>query len=304
MFGQQIRSLGMIALGAGLLSILSVQARAEDLAPKQEPVKIGLMGTLFRDIPESTVAIMMQPFGTIMYAQTGVRGELVPGFDLDQLGEQLAADKIQLGVFHGVEFAWARQKHPELRPLCIAINQQRHLYAHVMVRADSSAASLKDLEGKPFAVARQTKEHCDMFIGRQCRLCKKEPAVFFARTTNPPNAEEALDDVIDGAVSATVVDGVTLECYKRRKPGRFTRLKELQVSEIFPAAVVAYRPGALNEDTLKRFRVGMITANNSILGKQLMTLWQLTGFESVPQDYEQTLTNIVKVYPAPAKTTK
>jgi hypothetical protein len=30
-----------------------------------------------------------------------------------------------------------------------------------------------------------------------------------------------------------------------------------------------------------------------------MTLWKLTGFEQVPSDYDQTLTEIVKTYPAP-----
>jgi hypothetical protein len=42
-----------------------------------------------------------------------VSGELVPCGDADNLGRQLMDDKVQLGVFHGIEFAWARQKYPE-----------------------------------------------------------------------------------------------------------------------------------------------------------------------------------------------
>jgi len=70
---------------------------------------------------------------------------------------------------------------------------------------------------------------------------------------------------------------------------------------VFPAAVVAYRPGILDEATLKRFREGMMNANRTILGRQMLTLWKLTAFEEVPQDYEKVLSEILKTYPAPLK---
>ena len=63
--------------------------------------------------------------------------------------------------------------------------------------------------------------------------------------------------------------------------------------------MVAYRPGAIDADTIRRFREGMSTANQNALGRQLMTLWKLTAFEPIPADYEQTLTDIVKAYPPP-----
>jgi ABC-type phosphate/phosphonate transport system substrate-binding protein len=304
MFGHTSRSTARGALAVAILVLALGQARAEDQAAQTEPVKIGMIGTLFRDVPETTVLVMMAPFGAVMQAQTGVSGEIVPGGDAESVGERLATDKLQLAVFHGIEFAWARQKHPELRPLMIAINAQRHLRAHLIVRTDSPATGVKDLHDQAFALPRQTREHCHLFVERQCRSCKKEPRAFFSKITTPANAEEALDDVLDGIVQATVIDGVSLDCYRRRKPGRFTKLKILDTSEVFPAAVVAYKPGALDESTLKRFREGMMTANQTILGRQLLTLWKLTGFEPVPEDYEQTLAEIVKSYPAPAKSSK
>src|SRR5260370_22695274 len=107
---------------------------------------------------------MMQPFGAIMQAQTAVSGELVPGGDAEFLGQQLATDKFQLAVFHGIEFAWARQKHPELRPLMIAVNQQRYLRAYFMVRADNPATSLKDLHDRTFSLPRESWKHCHLFL--------------------------------------------------------------------------------------------------------------------------------------------
>ncbi len=304
MFGRKTRSTGRSALAFAILILACAQTRAQDQAVRPEPVKIGMIGSLFRDVPETTVLVMMAPFGAIMQAQTGVSGELVPGGDAESVGHQLAADKLQLAVFHGIEFAWARQKHPELRPLMIAINLQRHLRAHLIVRADNPATSLKDLHDQTFALPRQSREHCHLFVERQCRALKKEPRAFFSKITTPASSEEALDDLLDGAVQATVIDGVSLDCYKRRKPGRFSKLKDIETSEVFPAACLAYKPGALDEATLKRFRDGMMSANQTILGKQLLTMWKLTGFEPVPQDYEQTLTEIVKSYPAPAKPAK
>jgi hypothetical protein len=43
----------------------------------------------------------------------------------------------------------------------------------------------------------------------------------------------------------------------------------------------------------------MLNANRGALGRQFMALWKLTAFEAVPDDYEQTLIQILKVYPLP-----
>jgi ABC-type phosphate/phosphonate transport system substrate-binding protein len=211
---------------------------------------------------------------------------------------------VQLGVFHGIEFGWARQKYASLRPLMIAINQQRYLRAFLVVRADQQISNWADLQDKALALPLQTREHCQLFLRRHCLELKKEPASFFSPITNPANVEDALDGVVNDTVKACVVDNVSYDSYKRRKPGRFAKLKIVQSSEVFPAAVIAFRPGSLNEATLRQFREGMINANRSALGRQLMTVWKLTGFEEVPHDYDQILLEIVKVYPAPASNGK
>src|SRR5262249_6944270 len=119
----------------------------------------------------------------------------------------------------------------------------------------------------------------------------------------PPCIEEALDDVVDNVAQATVVDGVALESYKRRKPGRFAEIKIVQHSPTFPAAVIAYRPGAVDEQLINRFREGMLHAPELPVGRQLMLMWNLTSIEPVPPDYEQTLAEIAKAYPPPAPAT-
>jgi ABC-type phosphate/phosphonate transport system substrate-binding protein len=282
-----------------LLGVMTVPAwSGEKQGSDAAPVRIGMVTTLFRDVPESLLVAMMQPFGVLMQSQTGVSGKMVPGGDVMHLGQMLAEDKVQLAVFHGFEFGWAREKYPELKPLMIAVNQQRYLHALLVVRTDSPLTGFNDLKGKQVAYPRRSREHCHLFFHRHCQNTGQEVNQYFARVTAPASSEEALDDVVDKVVPAAVIDGVAWECYQRRKPGRFAQLKALATSAVFPAAVVAYHPGSLDEETLKRFKDGMISANQSPMGRQLMTLWRLTAFEPVPADYDQTVAAILKVYPA------
>ena len=286
------------ALGAFASPLLAEEATQTD------PVKIGMVDSLFKEVPKTMLPLVMQPFATLMQQQTGLAGQILPAGEYANLSQDLAKDKFQLGVFHGVEFAWAKLKHPELQPLMIAINQDRHLRAYLVVRADMDGTCLDDLEGKILAIPRGTREHCRLFLEKYCRKCGHDPKEFFAQITTPPHPEDALDKVYDDEVQATVVDGPALSAYKKRKPGRFEQLQTLLISEKFPAGVVAYHPGQLDVDTLRRFREGMMNANKSALGRQLMTLWKLTAFEPVPSDYEQTLAEIADAYPPPTAVTK
>jgi ABC-type phosphate/phosphonate transport system substrate-binding protein len=271
----------------------------EETSKRPEAVRIGMVDSLFREVPKPMLPLVMQPFATLMQQQTGMTGHIMADGEYTNLSQDLATDKVQLGVFHGVEFAWARLKHPELKPLMIAVIQQPHLRAYLIVRSDNEANSLADLKGADLALSRGTREHCRLFLDKYCKKEGHEPKQFFGKITIPGNPEDALDKVYEEEVQATVVDNVALESYKRRKPGRFEQLQPMLISEIFPAGVVAYHPGAIDADSLRRFREGMSTANQSALGRQLMTLWKLTAFESIPADYEKTLTDIAKAYPPP-----
>jgi ABC-type phosphate/phosphonate transport system substrate-binding protein len=287
----------LLAAGIGWLGSAGRLAAGDKNA---DGVRIGMVNSLFRDVPEATLSAMMKPFSSVMESQTGVRGELVPGGEMSALGDQMAADKIQLGVFHGIEFAWVRLKHPELKPLAIAVNQDRHVRALLVVRIDNAAADALPLHDQVLAMPQQSKLHCHLFADKCCDASHKRAAQFFSRVSTPPNAEEALDDVVDKEATATIVDAVAFDSFKRRKPGRAGKLRIVITSEIFPTAVIAYRPGAVDEATAIKFREGLMGASHSIIGRQMLTLWKLSSFEPIPEDYETTLAEIVKSYPPPA----
>lgn len=287
------------------LSTVGSRASCEELTgPVAAPaasglVRIGLSRSLFSEVPEALVTSAARPFGALMESQTGLRGDLGTICLSSELASQLERGQLHLAVFPGIEFAWARQKHPGLSPLMIAVNDHTYLRAHLMVRRDGPAREFANLERQTLARSRGCKVHCRLFLDR---LCGRDHDSFFGKITTPQSAEESLDDVVDGIATATVVDDQALACYQRRKPGRFARLSELSMSERFPTAVVVYRPGVLAEPTLNQFRERMLAARHNEQARRLLTLWKITGFEAVPADYEQVLAEVARAYPGTAQT--
>jgi ABC-type phosphate/phosphonate transport system substrate-binding protein len=293
----------VLATAAGLAACLAPAqpraAAAEEATPAT--VRIGLVETLFPDTPEPLMQVMIRPFKSLMESQTGVRGHVVVGGDADAVGRQLKEDRIQLGVFHGIEFAWVRMKNPDLKPLLIAVNRNRVLHACLVVAAGSEARDYADLKGKKVGLPRLSRDHCRLFLERRCCKPGCTPAKFYGEVAVPPDTEYALDDVVDGKLDAAVVDVVALDGFRKLKPGRAARLKILQQSEAFPSAVVAYQPGAMADSLVHRFREGMIHARANRQGRQLLEMCRITAFEAVPADYDELLTSIAKAYPPPAK---
>jgi ABC-type phosphate/phosphonate transport system substrate-binding protein len=290
---------GLAVLTAALfLGFVSTRTHADNQTPTR--VQIGMVGSLFTDVPKPLVNILMHPFKALMKEHTGLDGDTIIGGDAYHVGRQVVEDKLHLGVFHGHEFAWAQQKYPNLRPLMIAVSTHRHLRVRLVVNAESKSASFADVKGKDLAFAYRSKEPCRVFLDRSCGECgQANPKAFFKQITTPANVEAALDDVCGGTVEATIVDDVSLECYEQIKPGCFARLKVIKDSPLFPAGVIAYRHGALDEEMLRRFRDGMSNANKTERGRELMNLFKITAFEPVPADYNQVQADFVKAYPAP-----
>src|SRR5262249_11857952 len=146
---------------------------------------------------------------------------------VEDLAGRLKDDKVELGIFHGVEFAWARQKEPSLKALLVAVNQRRDARAELVVRKDAGYSGPEDLKGQAVALPRFSHEHCRLFLRRRCAPPDATPEKYFSQVTAPVTDEDALDDVVDGAVQAAVVDAVFLEAYQKDKPGRAAKLKTL-----------------------------------------------------------------------------
>src|SRR5262249_50424669 len=122
---------------------------------------------------------------------------------------------------------------------------------------------------------------------------------YFSKVDTKQTVEDAIDDVVDGKVGAVVVDRAGLEAFKRSKPVRFKKLKQVAKSDPFPPTVVAYFGKFLAASERKRFHRGLLGARKKEKGRMMLTLFRVTGFESVPADFKKVVARTEKTYPAP-----
>jgi ABC-type phosphate/phosphonate transport system substrate-binding protein len=282
-------------LAGGALSV--VEARPK---PARPGVKVGLVDSLLRNNTEKMSKVLLDKLKPLFKSQTGLSGPVLLAGDALALGQKLKDGEVQVGAFHGFEFAWARQKYPTLKPILIAVNKGRYFQAKVVVHKDATGASVSDFKGKKAALAKNSREHVRLFFERRCVKANVPPARFFSQVTSPNDTEDALDDVVDGKAQLAIVDAVELEDYFKAKPGRARRLKTLVEGEKVPGACIAYQPGRLSEATVARFRKGLTAARNNPKGREMLELMRISGFEAVPDDYEASLAAVLKLYPPPA----
>jgi ABC-type phosphate/phosphonate transport system substrate-binding protein len=292
------RARQFIAVGFVLILTPALWAGEPEAKVDQASIRLGIVRSLFRDIPEPLIKITMIPFQALMHEQTGLNCELTAPTDAYELAKKLTDHEVEVAVFQGFEFAWVQEKYPDIKPLVIAVNKFRNRKAHLMVRDDYPATSVTGLKGKELAIPTRSRDHCRLFVERTCQERSSSTGEFFSKISERLNVEEALDRLADDELQAVVVDDVALHCYQLRKPGRFSQLKDLSQSEWFPDTVVAYAPGVLNKPTLDRLRHGLLTAEKCAIGRQLLTLWLMTQFEGIPNGFDKMLADINKAYPS------
>jgi len=286
-----MRQAGPLA-GIALFGMLAVTSAA----PPQV-LRIGTGADLVTDSSAEKEEAGRDTLGKFIHKETGLSNEITTEPNYRQLAEKLNAGQLHVGVFLGHQFAWARERYPRLQALAVAVNGYPSRYLHVVSRSDSKAANFAGLAGQALALPRISQGYSELFIDRQSALQGKEAADFFERITHPENFEIALDDVVDGVVQTAVVDRVALDAYKRRKPGRFSQLKEVARSAALPSSVIAVREAGLDADTMARFRDGLVNARKKTEGQRLLTLFRLTSFELPPKDFERLLAETRKAYP-------
>ncbi len=262
-------------------------------------VKIGLVDTITRGIPLSWTQLAMRPFKALMEEQTGMSGEVITGGDSLSLAKDLNDNKIQVGVFHGHEFAWAKQKYPKLKVIALCVNKTQQARVLLIVKASSKASCSADLKGKVIAVPRMGRAPCRIFLERRCVKPGTLPEKVFSRIDTPFLTEEALNDLIDGEVDAAVVDGAGWDEFRAKRPALVRSLRVIAESEPFPCGVIAYCPGQLSEAKVHKFSAGLVSAPTTQRGRDTLRMLRLTSFELPPTNHDSLLDAIAKAYPAP-----
>lgn len=264
--------------------------------PKVE-LKIGMLSGMFRDQQPAVVQALSKPFRDLMTRHVGYDGDVEVVDDPLALCERLRENKVQLGVFHGFEFAWAQQKCEDLVPLIVTCPTGGCVQGMVVVHKDCPAKSIADLKGCEVLIPRGAKAHTLVFLDKLREGLPADTATPTPKVVQTP--EDVLSAVVSGEAKAALVDVCALHGYKVLQPGAFKSLRVLTESEQFPPAVICYRKGALSDKQASRIREGLTESTKTATGKMLLTLWNLKGFESPPKDYQTCLDDILKSYPLP-----
>lgn len=286
-----------VALFLGLAILAVGFARVGAAEPKV--LRVGLSSGLFGESTGKESSTRRDTLKNFIQSETSIANEILPEQSWDKLSQAMADGKAQVGVFEGFEYAWAQAKNPKLKPLAAAVNGPPFKVAYIVVRKNTEVSNFAGLQGKAFALPNINQPHVQLYVNRECQTAGAAPDKFFASVSKPDNVEDAIDDVVDGKVEAAAIDRAGLDAYRRRKPGRFAKLKELARSDEFPPPLIAYQDGSLDDPTLQKFRTGLLNAAKKPQGQEVLTLFKLTAFEAPPAGLDRVLDATRKLYPAP-----
>ena len=291
--------MGLVALG--LAAVLAIPVTAvPGQQGKLKMLRIGTSGSLTdgsagKNKEKAAIATLKD----FIKDETGLNNEILRQSGWPELAAKMAKGQLELGVFQGYEFAWAQGKYPALKPLALAVNVYRYPVVYVVAQRDNAAKNFAGLKGQSLAIPATGQGYLRLFVTRQAEAQGQKLDAFFSKVKSYENIEDAVDDVVDGAMKAAVADRAALEAYKQRKPGRFRKLKPIAQSKPFPPTVIAYYDTNLDDATLRRFRNGLLKASQTERGQTMLTFFRITGFETVPDDFERVVAETRKNFPPP-----
>jgi ABC-type phosphate/phosphonate transport system substrate-binding protein len=283
-------------VAAFALAIWAASVDARD--DKLQLLRIGTSGDLTPEGGGHNEKSSLDTLKSFIKDETGLDNEIVRQKNWQELATKMSKGELDVGVFQGFEFARALPQYPELKPLAVAVNVYVYPVVYLVAGANDQAKDFAGLQGQSLTLVNPGPGYIQLYVDAQCEAAGKKPEAFFSKIVNRDNFEDALDDVVDGVSNATAADRAALESYKRRKPGRFGKLKPVCESQPFPPAVVAYYGNHLDESTRKRFHDGLLSASQKDRGQTMLTLFRLTGFQDPPGDFDKVLAATRAAYPS------
>lgn len=267
------------------------------LAEDKDVLRIGVPRTLLREIPPALVTYAGEAFKDLIKTQSGLNGQVVHEEDSIAVSRDLNAGKLQIGLFLGHEFAWAKEKYPMLEPLICTVPRTKDVQAYLLVRHDCKGVNLADLKGTRLVLATGMRDHPRMFLeGRRALEMK---GAEFGTTGNADTQHDAIHKVLENEADVTAVDSAAWAYFEKLYPGPCQNLRVLARSEVFPPNVIAYKKGSLDDATVKAIRDGLASAHENAKAKRMMSVIRLERFDIPPENYSEMLKACLKAYPKP-----
>jgi len=264
-------------------------------AQESKQLKIGTVGRLAPGAKGFAAELSLKEF---IRSETGFRSEFNPHNSWQQLADLLADKQFQVAVFQGNEFVWAQQRQPSIRPLVLAVQIHRYPVVCVVGNKAENHSSVDGLRGKTVSIP-EVPGFLRAYFHELVAKSGQSSESHFAKIDSPDCVEESLDDVVDGTAAAAVVDRAALDMFKRRKAGRFGKLKEIHHSSPIIPPIIAYADGSIDDATRQKFLDGLVKGNTTDRGKSLLGLFNLTGFEVPSHDFGAVAAETLRTFPAP-----
>jgi ABC-type phosphate/phosphonate transport system substrate-binding protein len=287
----------VVVVSVMLCALVAMDSPGLQQAQQPQLLRIGTSGSLALNSGNVSEQAAIDTLKSFIKDETGFDNEILKQNSWRDLAEKMRAGQLDLGVFQGCEFAWAKEKYPQLNALATAVNVYQNRYAYIVARKDNPVQNFAGLKGQAIAIPASAEGQLALFVDHLASQAGKSPESYFSRETHPKSVEDAIDDVVDGVVQAAVVDRVGVEAYKRLKPGRFRQLKEVAHSGPFPSPVVADYNAKLDSATVSKVVNGLLSSNQTDRGQRLLEMFKLTGFQRPPADFDQLLQTVRRDYP-------
>lgn len=265
-------------------------------ASDNDTLRIGMAKSFFAGMPEVLANIAGKDLTDVMKKTTGIDGSLNASLSPLEIGQQVKDGKMDFAILHGHEYASLRKQFPDLLPMLIVCSKGGE-HAYLVVRQDCDAKSVADLAGKKIDMPMDARQHCGVFFSKIGADNSDKDGHIFSSVTKSMLQVEALNDLARGKVDAVVIDTIGLAAFKELRGPVFEKnLKILVKSQAFPAPVIVYNRGGVDEKVVTQLREGLLKAHMTDSGKALMKDWKFERFASVPSDYEQNLDGTLKEF--------
>jgi len=259
--------------------------------------RIAIAKSAIREVPQDLLPFAGDSLQELMKARTGLNGKVTLDHEWSALVRNLNDGELELGVLQGHEYAWAKQKYPDLQALVCSIERPKEVMAYLLVRHDCKAANLTDLKGGKLVLATTLKDHARLFLEkRQGVEMGKES---FGTVAKTDTVHEAIHKVIAEEFDVTAADHASWNYFQKLYPGAAKNLKVIAKSEEFPSAVLVYKKGHVDEVALKKLRDGLVSAHETTKGARMMAMMRIEKFVDVPDSFEATVATCLKAYPTP-----
>lgn len=283
----------LLTMAVGFLIVPHINAESK------EQVKIGIPRSIFRDVPPALLTFANQPFKDLMMAQTGLSGDIVNDADAMNIAKMLTDGKLQLAVLLGHEYAWAKNKYPELDAIVCAVPKPKEVQAFILVRHDCKGSSLADMKGSKLVIPSGLRDHAKLFFEK--RKSEEMGTETFCSIVKSGTVHDSIHKLIEGDADVTVTDAASWSYFQKLYPGPAQNVKVMAKSDVFPPTVVVYKKGGISAETLEKFREGMLTAHKNSKGQKMMTTIKMERFDSLPSNYNEMVTECLKNYPLPLR---